>query len=76
MSRLHQEVALAIPEHRVRARPPNVLKQAKELVSRMLRTGAARPPQNSKRFSVTAGSLSAIPSAGWRTCNSAEPTPC
>ena len=32
-------------------------------------TRAPKPPRNSRKFSITAGSLSAIPSAHWRTCN-------
>ena len=35
-------------------------------------TRAPKPPRNSRKFSITAGSWSAIPSAHWRTCNWAE----
>jgi tetratricopeptide (TPR) repeat protein/predicted Ser/Thr protein kinase len=36
------------------------------------RARAAKPLRNSKKFSIIAGSWSAIPSAHWRTCKSAE----
>jgi len=37
---------------------------------------APKPPGNSRKFSITAGSWSAIPSAHWRTCNWAGLTDC
>src|ERR1019366_3976229 len=38
-------------------------------------TGAPKPPRNFRRFSIAAGSWSAIPSALWRACNWAERSP-